>query len=164
MGHPCISTMLITTITQFDDYFFGDFRELPPEQYRKPTPTSKPCYSFHARAPQARDATELQQALEGTTNLLLQYNFTIGFGHPTTGLRPGRPHPGSWDAVTWTMTNRSLKITLNIDRYQPLLRNDMSPSERHREEHYRAKKTLARVHGKFLLIPFRDPAKPHSTS
>lgn len=133
--------MLIAAIMQLDDYFFGDFRKLPPEKYQQRSSNDQ-RYSFHARKPHDRNATETQYALEESVKFLRSCNFTLGFGHPSKELCPGRSYPGSWNGLTFFTRNGSIKITLNIDRYQPLLRNDLSASERYREECFCAKTLL----------------------
>lgn len=123
---------------QIDDYFFGDFRQLSPEKYKR-NPTDQPRFSFHARKAQDRDAKQTQAALQKTADLLRSYNFTLGFGHHTKELYTGQPsNPMIWSAVTFALRNRSIKISLSTDRYQPLLRNDLSASERYAHEFYNA--------------------------
>ncbi|CZR51059.1 uncharacterized protein PAC_00934 [Phialocephala subalpina] len=129
----------IHTNQLIDDYFFGDFRQLSPEKYKR-NPTDQPRFSFHARKAQERNAEQTQVALQKTANLLRSYNFSHGFGHHTKELYTGQPSNSmAWSGVTFPHRNGSIKISLSTDRYQPLLRNDLSASERYAHEVYNAK-------------------------
>lgn len=76
----------------------------------------------------------------------MKYKFQIGFGHESAPARPNKQEAHNYNGYTWSKVDKirgkeskSIFITLNIDRYKPLLRNDMNVSERQAEEFFCAK-------------------------
>ncbi|KAE8440623.1 hypothetical protein EG329_007025 [Mollisiaceae sp. DMI_Dod_QoI] len=131
----------IQTNILVDAFLFGDFRELPPEKWTRKTPSDPPRYSFHARPVTDRDEAEVKTRLQTVLHMVLkdEFEYSIGFGHPSQQVRSGVQDPKVYQAFTRIATEGKkgrIHTVLNIDNFQPLLRNDLTVSERMAEEHF----------------------------
>ncbi|KUJ22649.1 uncharacterized protein LY89DRAFT_306821 [Mollisia scopiformis] len=134
----------INTNILIDAFLFGRFRELPPNKWVRDFPGAPDCYSFHTRKPEDRNPDAAKTALQvAFPKLLVQQKIqlTLEFLHPDSKIRPNVEALGSSHAVTWGdkaefgFGRQYIYIGLNIDKYQPLLRNDLSISEKLAEQY-----------------------------
>lgn len=134
-------SVLLTSL-QVDAYLCGPVKKLSSE-YILGDAVPKFQYSFHKRIPKDRDSQELTRAKQKIL-LLFQTRLRFGLAHPNvicavgeTGKSMAVPK-GGWNGITFSNVDKNFPIflVLNYNLLLPLLRNDLTISERLSQQLY----------------------------